>query len=177
MSRQTFREQLWWSTTNGSAIANTTTETILMPNVTIWANYMQAGRTVTADLWGKIAATSTPTMTFALRWGGVAGTILAQTAAITLAAVTDAIFHIAFNIQTRASGSSGSLLAFLEVNWGATIKTTNTPDMGGSAGATVPAAVTVDLTADTALALTAKWGTANASNTITGMSYIGNSEN
>jgi hypothetical protein len=177
MSRQMFREMLWWSTTNGTAVANTTTETILMPNQTVFANYMQAGRVVTGECWAQIGATSTPTMTFALRWGGVSGTVLAQTAAATLAAVTAAIVHITFNIVTRADGASGSLLAFLMIDWGATIKSTNVPDLGGSAGATTPAAVTVDLTQDTALSLTAKWGTANSSNTITGMTYLGNSEN
>jgi hypothetical protein len=38
-------------------------------------------------------------------------------------------------------------------------------------GYDAPAAVTVDLTADTALSLTADWSAASASNTLTGMFY------
>ena len=41
----------------------------------------------------------------------------------------------------------------------------------GSTGGTTPVAVTADLTADTALSLTVKWGTANAANSIQGLNY------
>jgi hypothetical protein len=171
-SRQYWEELIAWATQDGTAIANTTTEAIIFPNVTIPSNYMQDGRALRLTLSGRIGATATPTMTFALRWGGVSGTILCQTAAITLAAVTAAIFRIQLEIQTRTNGATGSIFAIGQVNWGATIKTTNTPDMMGSAGATVPAAVTADLTADTALSITADWGTANASNSLTGHNYL-----
>lgn len=171
-SRQSFEELIAWATQDGTAVANTTTEAIVFPNVTMPANYMQDGRTIRVTLSGRIGATATPTMTFALRWGGVAGTILCQTAAVTLAAVTAAIFRIELEIQTRSNGATGSLFAIGQVNWGATIKTTNTPDMMGSAGATVPAAVTADLTADTALSITADWSAASASNSLTGHNYL-----
>ena len=42
----------------------------------------------------------------------------------------------------------------------------------GSAGVTVPAAVTVDLETATPLAITADWSAASASNTITGHIYL-----
>jgi len=41
----------------------------------------------------------------------------------------------------------------------------------GSTGGTTPVAVTADLTADTALSLTATWGTSNAANNIQGLNY------
>jgi hypothetical protein len=168
MSRQAWEELIAWATSDGTAVANSAVEAVVFPNITLPGNYMQDGRVLELILQGRIGATATPTMTFRLRWGGLAGTVIAATAAITLAAVTAAIFKISVNIQTRANGVSGSLFAIGDVQWGQTIKTTNTPDMMGSAGATTPAAVTVDLTADTALGITATWGTANASNTLTG---------
>lgn len=173
MPRQTWLEIIGLAQSNGTAIANTTTEAIIVPTAAIPANYMQGDRVLRLTLVGKISATGTPTITFALRWGGVAGTILAQSAAITLAAATDAMFRIEMEIVTRASGSSGSLMATGMVYWGPTIKTTSTPDPMGSAGATNPAPVTpVDLTIDAALALTADWSVANASNTLTGVQMI-----
>lgn len=172
LSRQSWEELIAWATQDGTAIANTTTEAIIFPNLTVPANYMQDGRAMRSTLSGRVGATGTPTLTFKIRWGGVSGTILAQTAAVTLAAVTAAIFRIELEIQTRSNGSSGSLFVIGQVNWGATIKTTNTPDMMGSAGATVPAAVTADLTADTALSITADWSAADASNSLTGHNYL-----
>jgi len=44
MSRQAWNETLAWATADGTAVHTTTTETILFPNVTIPANYMQDGR-------------------------------------------------------------------------------------------------------------------------------------
>ena len=44
MSRQYWSETLSWATADGTAVNTTTTETIIFPNVTIPANYMQDGR-------------------------------------------------------------------------------------------------------------------------------------
>lgn len=165
-------ETIAWATADGVAVNTTTTETIIFPNVTIPANYMQDGRALRLTLSGRVGATATPTLTIALRYNGVAGTpIICQTSAITVAAVTSAIFRIEIEIQTRANGSSGSLYGIGQVNWGQTIKTTNTPDMMGSAGATVPAAVTADLTVDWPLSITADWSASSASNNIQGHNY------
>lgn len=75
MSRQFFSEALAWSTQDGTAIASSTTETIAFPNVTIDANYMQDGRQLICEYWGKFSNTATPTIRMRLRWGGVAGTL------------------------------------------------------------------------------------------------------
>lgn len=159
---------------NGTAVANTTTETILVPDNLIPNGYMRDGRKLRLTAWLKISATSTPTFTLALRWGGVSGTILAQSSAITLAAATDVMVKVQIDLTVRANGASGSILAMGEAIFGPTIKTTNTPEMIGSAGGAstnTPAAVTVALNADTNLSFTGKWGTANASNTVTCMQY------
>jgi hypothetical protein len=186
MSRQFWQEALAWSTASGTAIANSTTETILIPNVTIPANYMQDGRALRAILTGGYGTTGTPTLIFSVRWGGVSGTVLAKSAAATLTsgvgggASMTAPWWLEILIQTRANGSSGTLFT----SGLATIFTATAPTAGtvtnyglpivlasGSTGGTTPVAVTADLTADTALSITATWGTANAANSIQAHQY------
>ena len=186
MSRQFWQETLTWATASGTAVANTGTETILFPNVTIPANYLQDGRCLQLNAFGAYGTTATPTLTFALRWGGVAGTIMAKSFAATLTsgvgggASMTAMWQLTAFIQTRSNGSSGSLMT----NGYVTLDTSTAPTAGtvtnygmqyplasGQTGGTTPVAVTVDLTADTALSLTGQWGTANSANSIQGLQY------
>lgn len=180
MSRQFWSETVAWATADGTAIANTTTETILFPNVTIPANFLQDGRIIRLTAYGRYSTTGTPTLVFALRWGGVSGTVVAQSGALTGGStVTNAPFKIEILLQTRSNGATGTVFVMGEaLCWddavGSVGSATNAPGIAAmtSAGASVPAAVTVDLTADTALSLTADWSAASASNTITGHIYV-----
>ena len=171
MSRQMWTELLAWATADGTAVANTTTETIIFPNVTIPANYMQDGRCLRMRAFGKLSTTGTPTITFTIRWGGVGGTVLAITEAITCASgAANTNWSVEAFIQTRSNGATGTLLVFGDVTVALTAST-NTSGVFGVSGFDAPAAVTSDLTADTALSLTADWSAASASNTLTGMHY------
>lgn len=93
-------------------------------------------------------------------------------------AVTNAPWSIEATIQTRANGSSGSLFG---MGW-ALMTPGIAPTFGtvtnygvvasmNSTGLLTPAAVTVDLTADTALSLTGKFSASNAANGMTGHIY------
>src|SRR5690242_2799279 len=116
MSRQFWEETLAWATASGTAIASSTTETILFPNVTIPANFLQDGRALRLTAMGGYGTTSTPTLTFALRWGGVSGTVIAKTGAIVTTSGTGggasmtALWTFDAVIQTRSNGSSGTLM-------------------------------------------------------------------
>lgn len=172
MSRQYWSEALAWAVSDGTAIANSTTETIIFPNVTIPANYMQDGRVLRYTTFGKLSTTATPTIIFATRWGGVSGSILANTEAITNgSAVTNVNWAYDGLIQTRANGATGSLflMGTADVHTSATAVSRN---VYGVSGYDAPAAVTADLTADTALSITGKWSAASASNTLTGHIYV-----
>lgn len=186
MSRQFWAETLSWATASGATVANTATETILFPNITIPANYMQDGRVFRLRIWGAYGTTATPTLAFTLRWGGVSGTILAKSAAVTTTssvgggASMTAPFDLEIYIQTRSNGSTGTLMsnghAILFTSTAGTAGTVTNygmplPISSGSTGGTTPVAVAVDLTADTALSITAAWGTANAANSIQGLQY------
>lgn len=180
MSRQFWSEQIAWATADGTAIANTITETIIFPNITIPANYMADGRVLRITIFGRHSTTGTPTLTFRVRWGGVAGTVLAASGAITCGSgVTAGMWRMDVLIQTRSNGSAGTLFvtgqATVADDAASTVgSATNThgSDFMGSAGVATPAAVAVDLTADTALSVTATWSAASASNTLTGHNYI-----
>jgi hypothetical protein len=187
MSRQFWNETLAWATASGTAIANSNTETILFPNVTIPANYLQDGRTLRVRAFGAYGTTATPTLTFAVRWGGVSGTVLAKSAAITTTSAVGsgasmtAMWEAEIIIQVRSNGSSGTLMT----NGKVVLHTSTAPTAGtvtnyglvaplasGSTGGTTPVAVTADLTADAALSFTAVWSAANAANSIQGVNYI-----
>jgi hypothetical protein len=186
MSRQFWMELLAWATATATAIANSTTETVLFPNVTIPANYLQDGRALRLSANGSYGTTATPALTFTVRWGGVAGTVLAKSAANVLTsgvgggASMTALWNAEATLQTRGNGSSGSLFTNGQgILYTSTLGTAGTVTnygmpiaiASGSTGGTTPVAVTADLTADTALSLTALWGTANAANSIQGMQY------
>ena len=184
MSRQFWQEAIFWATADGTAIANTTTETIIFPNITIPANYMADGRVVRLTGAGRLSTTATPTIRYRLRWGGVSGTVLWDSGTITNATVTAALWKLEIMIQTRSNGATGTLFCMGDCFVGGAAapsvgSATGAPAVGifGSAGDDTPAAVTVDLTADTALSLTATWGAASASNTLTGHIYAGESLN
>lgn len=186
MSRQFWSETISWATSSATAIATSTTETVLFPNVTIPANYLQDGRVLRGRAFFAYGTTATPTLVFAVRWGGVSGTVLSKTAANVMTsgvgggASMTAMGDIEFFIQTRANGSSGSLMTNGVVDYfTSTLGTAGTvtnygmtmPIASGSTGGTTPVAVTADLTADTLLSLTATWGTSNAANSIQGIHY------
>lgn len=180
MSRQSWSENVAWATADGTAIANSTTETIIFPNVTLPANYMADGRVMRLTAYGRHSTTGTPTLTFRLRWGGVAGTTIAASGAmVTGSAVSAAMWKVELIIQTRSNGASGTLFVVGNARLGEDATSTvgsatnaGAEDLMGSAGVATPAAVTVDLTADTALSLTAQWSAQSASNTLTGHVYV-----
>lgn len=172
MSRQFWVEQVAQVVADGTAVANTASETRIFPDVTIPANYMQDGRTLRLTAYGKLSTTGTPTITFTLRSGtvgnGLSGTILAITEAITNGSgVSNVNWHIELTIQTRVNGSSGTLFvmgkAFVHTAAGTVVV-----NIFGVSGFDAPAGVTVDLTVARDLCLTATWSAASPSNTLTG---------
>ncbi len=186
MSRQAWCESVFAATSSGTAIANSTTETIIFPNVTIPANYMADGRCLRLRAFGAYGTTSTPTLIFSVRWGGVAGTVLSKSSTITTTSATGggasmtALWTAEIIIQTRSNGATGTLMTNGEVilynsanPTSGTVTNYGLPAVlaSGSTGGTTPVAVTADLTADTALSFTATWGTANSANSLQGHQY------
>lgn len=177
MSLQTWQEIIADpDVADGTAIANTTTETILFPDITIPANYMKPNRVLRVTYWGRYSTTGTPTMTFRVRWGGVAGVVVAASGAmVTGSAVTAGMWKVTVDIVCRSVGTAGTFFGVGEAVMGDDATSTvgsatngQAHDFMGSAGVATPSTAAVDTTADKALSVSAQWGTASASNTITG---------
>jgi hypothetical protein len=178
MSRQFWSETISWATASGSTVNSSNVETILFPNITIPANYMQDGRTIRIRCQGQWTTTgSTPTLSFFLRWGGVAGTVIAKTAACTtVASTTAAVWDMDIIVQTRSNGSSGTLMGIGDCRVYAGVAGTVASATGEglvtpmtAGGVLAPAVATCDLTADTALSITVQPSTTAA--TLIGLNY------
>lgn len=181
MSRQFWSETLVWATSSGTTVSNTTTETIIFPNVTIPANYMQDGRALRIRAMGQhsTAGSGTVTLIFSLRWGGVSGTLITKSSAMTqLISLTAAFWDLDVILQTRSNGASGSIMG----NGTARVFGATAPTIGSATGApaispitnggqTTPAVATLDLTADTALSLTITMGANTSGNNVIGLQY------
>lgn len=181
--------QAWQQILDGNIdIANGTantsgSEAIIMPDKTIPAFYMVEGRKLSGRVRFKFSnvVTTPGSITVRVRWGGVAGTLLAQTSAIALntTAQTDLMGVVDFDIDCRARGGSGSLLCMGEVRLAAELAASNNAVnfMGSAGGATTntPAAVTVSTIVDTLLSVT--YQSTVATGTMTGMIYTLNLPN
>lgn len=172
------------ATANGTAINTSTTETILFPNIPLPANYLQNNRTLRLRAFGAYGTTATPTLTFAIRLGGVSGTILAKSGAMVTTSGTGggasmtAVWELEAYLVVRGNGTSGSVMTMGKVTlYTSTVGTAGTVTnygmpqaiASGSTGGTTPVAVTADLTVAADLSLTALWGTSNAANNIQGI--------
>ena len=156
---------------DGTAVANTTTETVIFPasSFVISANFMNRHRALGFECYGKLSTTGTPTMTWTVRWGGVAGTIIGISEAITMGSgVSNVNWSLKGMIQSRSNGASGTLLCFGEVKVH-TAAGTVLQNVLSVSGYDAPAVVTIDHTAAADLAFTADWSAADAANTLTGM--------
>lgn len=170
MARQFFSETFRWVTADGTAVANTTTETAIFTAPTLPADYMSDGRVLRIRAFGKLSTTGTPTIAFGLRFGtATGGVLLAVTEAMTNGSgVANVNWALDIIVQTRSNGATGTLLAMGEASLHSAAGTV-LANVFGVSGYDAPAVATCDLTAATALTLTATWSAASASNTLTGM--------
>jgi hypothetical protein len=166
MARQGWIETLAAATADGTAIANSVTETNIYPGYTFPAYQLQDARRIRITVQGKYSNTGTPTLQFRVKFGT---TVLASTGTITTpSGVTNQPFRIVAEIQTRSNGSSGSVLCIGQVSG---LGSATAVNLMTSGGATAPAGVTVDLTTDQSLVVMATLGTQSSSNTLTGLDY------
>lgn len=177
MSRQTFQEVLMASIADATAVANTTNETSVSPDVTISAGLLSEGRVLKLTAQGKLSTTGTPTIEFRLRIGGSGGstgTLLMLSETITNGSgVSNVQWRVELEIVCRrGGGSAGTLLVTgtIEVH---TAATTVVRHVTGISGFDAPAEVgSLNLSQDNLLALTGKWSAASSSNTLTCMMYL-----
>lgn len=170
MGAVNFSETLDLLTADGTQISNSTTETIICPDFSIPAYFMGVGRTLLIEASGVCSnvVTTPGTLTMRVRWGGVAGTILCQTAALGLdtTAHTNAAWRLTAVITCRSTGSSGTFLSYGTFDIYNVLSSTASnllPNLMGSAGnpgTSANAAVTVDTTTAKLLSVTAQFSVA-----------------
>lgn len=140
-------------------VANTAAETALQ-TVAVPASDPIAGAVYHSVAWGIFSWTGTPTIQFTGRWGGTAGTVLAQLPALTLGtAQTNTPFKIEswLNFLTATS-----VQAVLEID----LTTASASDVANPYICTPTAPVTVVTNVSKNWVLDVTWGTAAAGNTI-----------
>jgi hypothetical protein len=174
---QAWVEPIEYTVADGTQVSNSTTETIVTPDLTIPAGYMYVGRTLRIWAFGvnSNVVTTPGTLTFRTRWGGVAGTQLLASSAqgLDTAAHTNALWSIVAYITCRAVGSSGSFMSGGKIdvyNLLASTAANLLPGLLGSAGtpgSSGNAAVTVDTTTAKALSLTSQSSVATSPTNVT----------
>lgn len=170
MGAVNFTETLDVLVADGTQISNSTSETIVCPDFSIPAYFMQPGRTLYIDASGVASnvVTTPGTLTMRLRWGGVAGTVLAATAAqgLDTTAHTNAAWRLEAWVTCRSAGASGTFLTYGTFELFSLLSSSAAnllPALMGSAGApgaSANAAVTVDTTTAKLLSLTAQFSVA-----------------
>lgn len=164
--------QTWESLLNGpaqvaagSAYASSVTLTDVspLPNTAIGANSLVPGSVIRLTAFGTFSTTGTPTLLLGFYYGGVAGTALAATTAVTMGSgVTNVPWRMEYQGIVRSVGSSGTIMGQGVVWHGSSV----------SAWAAVPlpqtalATVSIDTTTAKNVTVGAQWGTSSASNTL-----------
>jgi hypothetical protein len=157
-SMQSWREVLYTITADGVAVVTPAVATILVPDFSLPANYLYPGRTLKYKLLGRQSTviTTPGTYTWALRYGGVGGTVLATSAALApdpTAASTAVPWALEFWTVCRSVGSSGSMFTMGRINHS---------DIDDATVATLKADLDSDLFPASAAAVTINTTTANA---------------
>lgn len=155
-----YRNKLATATT----VANTTTETAVA-NITIPANDAVAGAIYRIRVVGNISFLASATMTWRARLGGVAGTQLAAMGPTSLSGTgqTNKEFCIEADVVCVSTGASGTWFALIQERR----NSTQTGSVGEVQLNASDGTITRDTTASNDLVITAAWGAASASNTLT----------
>lgn len=146
--------------TASATCANTVTETTISSTgqgtLTLPANFFVAGKTVRIKAWGFHSSTASPNLTMKVKFGS---TVILTTGTHAMHNDTNSLWELEGVITCRTTGGSGTVFAqglFQDFGTG-----------GDSVQMVNTATNTISTTSSQAVTVTAQWGTASASNTIT----------
>lgn len=146
-----------------TTVANTTTETVVAV-YSIPAAQAAVGSVYRVSGIGNVSFLASAQLTWRLRMGGVAGTLLGTIGPTSASGTgqTDKEFNVRGNVVCLTTGASGTWFAdFHELrNW------TQTGSVGEVQLAGSNGAITRDTTVANDLVITAQWAAASASNTL-----------
>lgn len=160
---------------DGTAIASSSTEALLIPANVLPANYLQPGgipgRSLSIRARGR-ETTLTTASTLTFRWGSKTttgapiSTPWSASGAVTMDVTggTNNQWRLDSGVTVRSVGSAGTVFAQGDVNVADAALTIANQRAGfmGSAGTATPAAVTVDMTVPQFLMLTGQWSLTTA---------------
>lgn len=164
-------------TADGTALASSVTLTDISPapqKVPTNTVMLEIGMEIECNAWGEFSTAATPTLLLGFYWGGVAGTALAASTAITTGSAAAAWpWQLYYRGQVRSLGTSGSIKGAGLLSLPTSLTAVTTRSIPETAAART---VTLDTTPGGAKTLTvgAQWGTSSASNTVTcyGLSVV-----
>lgn len=174
MSGQTFDETLQSLSASPSAVGNTVTETIIVPDFVFPANFFKQGTKIRGTYSGQISnvVTAVPTTTFRVRMGTATLSATAVFASGALAANatanTNLTWRLEYTLTCRTSGTGGTIMCVGQI-WLPNLTAGNAVGNVGYPNfipVSAPATQTLDSTVANVLSLSAQWSAANASNTI-----------
>ena len=164
LARQTLSGVLFTQTADAT-VANTVTETTIVGtgvgSMTLPANFFVAGKTIRIKCFGYHSAAASPTIRIRIKLGS---TVILDTTAVASKNGTNDGFTIEGIITCRTTGVTGTIYGqgnYIEFQ---------SPSI--DEGMVGTATTTIDTTTSQAIGVTAEWGTANASNTITTTNLI-----
>jgi hypothetical protein len=159
-SMQSWRETLYVTIADGTAVTAAATRTILVPSFTLPANYLYPGRTLKYTLFGRASSAVTTPGTFvhSLIYGTAAGgVVLAASGAWapeTGTVATNLAWYCEYYSVCRSVGSSGTQFTMGRMSlsdYDSTSAATLRGNLGMVQFPDVPAVATVDTTTATAL--------------------------
>src|SRR5215471_12110267 len=155
-------------TADGTALASSVTLTDISPvnpTVTLPANFQYPGTAFKLTAFGIFSTTATPTLLLGFYYGGVAGTALVTSGAITTGSgVTNVPWHMEAYLTVRSVGATGTIKIHGWVDLGTSVSAVSHLPMPSTANT---GTVTIDTTAAKLITVGAQWGTSSASNTVT----------
>jgi len=163
---------------DGTQILNSTAETIIASDFTFSANdnRLYQGAAFNIRAWFDVSnvVTTPGTLTLRIRWGGVAGTVLATTGAIALSATARTTYagSLDADLTFRSVGSAGSAFCMGRAFLNNVPVAADSLPQGiytlGSGGANAPAvASSLDTTTAKALSVTAQFSVNTATTQLT----------
>ena len=148
-----------FAATASTTVANTVTETTLIPSgvgsLTLPANFFTVGRSIVVRLEGYIAGTASPTVRVRVKLGAV---LVIDSGVQPTSIGSASRFLVDSTLTCRTTGASGAFMGQVQVH--ARALTLNE-------GSMTSATVAVDTTGTNVLDVTMTWGAASASNTVT----------
>jgi hypothetical protein len=160
-----------WQTGPGSALANSTTESIISPSgpdFRLPALYAQAGQVYRITAHGQYSAVVTaPTLQIRLRFGGVSGTLMLDSGATTCQTTTNVSWVFEGRIQIKSIGSSATAMCTgMTIGLGTTANSITLLPTAAAANVTWNQQNAQDIV------LTGQWSAASVSNTVQVLHYL-----